>query len=110
MGDGSHFRATRTKQRDNFLFVNAVTKFDTAQHFGNWAGDLFAFTHALEWNKHWGNIVCTRIPLRRTMANQHHFGTVVHHVGCRYFFRPHLSAVVACQTFGVASIEQCEVE
>jgi hypothetical protein len=110
MGNGSHFRAARSKQRDDFSLVNAMTKFNTAQHLCNWAGDFFAFAHALKWNEHWGSIVCTRIPLSGAMTNQNHFGAVVHHIGCRYFFWPNLSAVVARQTFGVASVHQCEVE
>ena len=87
-----------------------MTKFDTAQHFCNWPGDLFTFAQALKWNEHWGSIVCTRVPLRGAMTNQHHFGAVMHNIGCRYFFWPHLSAVVACQTFCIASIHQRKVK
>ena len=44
------------------------------------------------------------------MSDEHHFGTVVHHVGSRDLLGPHRTRVVAAQSFGVTTIEHRELQ
>ena len=44
------------------------------------------------------------------MANEHYFGTILHHVGGSNFFGPDCTRVVAAEVFCVAAVEHTEAQ
>ena len=91
-GNRSNLWASGGKQIHDFLFVDAVTKFDTAQNFGNAPSNgVVVFVR----NKCWRRVVGAGIPLRGAVPNQNNFRTIVNHVGGSHFLWPHLARIVA---------------
>ncbi|MFN9905287.1 MAG: hypothetical protein ACK56F_04060, partial [bacterium] len=108
MRDGIYFGATCAKQRDDFVLANFLLQFDASQNFSDRTRNLFVFN--LRADQNWRGIICTRIPLGRAVANQDNFGAIVHNIGRCHFFWPNLARVVSTETFGVAAVENFEVQ
>ena len=109
LGHGHHLGPTSTEQRDDLVEAHLVARQHAVEHLA----DLAAHRTWCLWRtgrrqQHGRFLRGAGVPLGGSMSDEHHLGTVEHHVGGGDLLGPHSTGVVAAQALGVAAVEHRE--